>query len=102
MIGAVKIAISLRMADGSLETRLKALLMKAGLPVNIKGIKLSWPIFLRFMQHDKKALAGNIRFVLPLAVGKVKIIDTVPLAVIKNTVFALTGNSSTGTLKKGA
>jgi 3-dehydroquinate synthase len=99
MVGAVKIAVSLQMAaaegeprqgrDGSLETRLKALLMKAGLPVSIKGIKLSWPVFLRFMQHDKKALAGNVRFVLPLAVGKVKIVDTVPLSVIKNTVAYL-------------
>ncbi|MBI5554618.1 MAG: 3-dehydroquinate synthase [Elusimicrobia bacterium] len=86
MVGAVKIAISLQLADSSLEARLKELLTKACLPIRIKGIKLSWPSFLRFLQHDKKVLAGNIRFVLPLAVGKVKIVDTVPLAVIKNMV----------------
>ncbi len=89
MVGAMNIAISLRMADGSLETRLKELLTKAGLPVSIKGIKLSWPIFLRFLQHDKKTLAGNIRFVLPVAIGKVKIVNTVPLSVIKNALVSL-------------
>lgn len=89
MVGAVKIAESLELVDSSVESRLKALLKKAGLPVRIIGLKLSCPIFLRFMRHDKKALAGNIRFVLPLAIGKVKIADTVPMSVIKNTLAYL-------------
>ncbi len=89
MVGAVKIAISLRMADGSLETRLKELLTKAGLPVSIKGIKLSWPRFLRFLQHDKKTLAGDIRFVLPKAIGQVVIYDKINLAIVKETIQTL-------------
>ncbi|MDD5491754.1 MAG: 3-dehydroquinate synthase [bacterium] len=89
MVGAAKIAISLQMADGSLETRLKALLKRAGLPVTIKGIKVTWADFLRFMRHDKKALAGKIRFVLPVGIGKVKIVDTVPLSVIRNVINIL-------------
>ncbi len=39
MVGAVKIAISLQMADGIIEKRLTELLKKAGLPVSIKAIK---------------------------------------------------------------
>lgn len=89
MVGAVKIAESLELVDSSVEARLKALLIKAGLSVSIEGIKFSWPSFLRFMQHDKKALAGDIRFVLPVAVGKVKIVASVPLTVIKNSIASV-------------
>jgi 3-dehydroquinate synthase len=89
MVGAVKIAISLRMTDSSLEDRLKKLLRNAGLPVTIKGVKISWADFLRFMQHDKKVLAGNIRFVLPKAIGQVVIYDRINLAIVKETVQTL-------------
>ncbi len=89
MIGASKIAESLDLVDGSVELRLKALLRKAGLPIAIKSAKVSWPDFLKFMRHDKKMLAGNIRFVLPMTIGKVAIIDRVPLALIKNAMISL-------------
>jgi 3-dehydroquinate synthase len=90
MIGAVKIPISLQLADSSIEKRLTVLLKKAGLPVNIKGVEVSWADFLRFMRHDKKVLAGKIRFVLPQKVGKVTIVDSVPLAEIKRVLISLT------------
>ncbi|MDD5259975.1 MAG: 3-dehydroquinate synthase [bacterium] len=89
MVGAVKIAESLELVDSSVGDRLRALLTKAGLPVVIKNIKISWANFLRFMQHDKKVLAGKIRFVLPVRIGQVKIVDTVPLPIIKEIVKSL-------------
>ncbi len=89
MIGAARIAECLKLNAEGISGRMEKLLIKAGLPVQVKGVKLVWADFLRFMQHDKKVLAGNIRFVLPVAIGKVKIIDTVPLPVIKEVINSL-------------
>lgn len=89
MIGASQIAECLKLNTGGIAGRMVKLLKKAGLPVTIKGVKVTWADFLRFMRHDKKVLAGKIRFVLPVGIGKVKIVDSVPLAVIKNIINSL-------------
>ncbi|MDD5131686.1 MAG: 3-dehydroquinate synthase [bacterium] len=93
MVGAAKIAECLKLNAEEITDRLEKLLKEAELPVSIRGIKISWADYLRFMRHDKKVLAGKIRFVLPVEIGKVKIVDTVPLSVIKNTIVSLTKGS---------
>ena len=89
MIGAAKIAECLKLNAEGITDRLEKLLKEAGLPVTIKGVKVTWADFLRFMQHDKKILAGDIRFVLPKAIGQVVIYDKINLAIVKKTVQTL-------------
>lgn len=61
---------------------LNKLLTNIGLPEYIEKIALSK--ILSVMRHDKKFLAGRNRFVLVERIGKVKVIEGVPPAVIKN------------------
>ncbi|SUG53480.1 3-dehydroquinate synthase [Salmonella enterica subsp. diarizonae] len=51
--------------------RIIALLERAGLPVNGPR-EMSAQAYLPHMLRDKKVLAGELRLVLPLAIGKVK------------------------------
>ncbi len=60
---------------------LNKLLTNIGLPEYIEKVAL--PKILSVMRHDKKFLAGRNRFVLAQQIGKVKVIEGIPLEVIK-------------------
>lgn len=66
--------------DAELPTRLEGLLVKYGLPVFYKA--LSMDSILEAMGHDKKALKGKNRFVLPVAFGKTQVVRDIPVPVI--------------------
>lgn len=89
MVGAMKIANSLELVDSSAEQRLKKVLLKAGLPVYIKEETIYWGRFLEFLKRDKKVLNEKMRFVLPLEIGRVEIVDEVPLEIIRDALGAL-------------
>lgn len=93
MVGACKIAGELGIADHSIEMRVKNLLEKVGLPVRIEGICLAWDRFFDFLQRDKKALEGKIRFVLPTKIGQVKLVESVPLTLVEKTMKSLVSKS---------
>ncbi|RUO23868.1 3-dehydroquinate synthase [Aliidiomarina minuta] len=52
--------------------RILRLLVAAGLPVNAPST-ISWPEWQQLMGRDKKVQAGQIRYVLPTAIGAAKI-----------------------------
>ena len=60
--------------------KLNDLLSRIGLPGRIRKIKNA-DIF-RHMRHDKKFLSSKNRFVLMVRIGKVKILEDIPDAVI--------------------
>jgi len=60
---------------------LETLLSNIGLPERIKGVSLAR--ILQVMVHDKKFKAGKNRFVLPVQIGKVKIVEGVAADVIQ-------------------
>ena len=66
--------------------QLEDLLTALGLPARIK--KLGIKKILISMAHDKKFKAGKNRFVLLCEIGKVKIVEGVPLGVIEGAVKA--------------
>ncbi len=71
MLAASRIAIRLNKCDKSAYDRLHSLMKRAGLPTSIpQKLKINMPSLLETMRHDKKAVAGTNRFVLPTTIGK--------------------------------
>ncbi len=68
--------------------RLEQLITAVGLPVDLKGVKLSR--ILQLMQHDKKFVAGKNRFVLAYDIGGVKVVEGIPLLLIQQAIRART------------
>jgi len=65
-----------RFRQGDFE-RMERLIGKFGLPTRTRD--LDPRAMLELMKRDKKAKAGKIRFVLPLAIGRVDVFDDVPI-----------------------
>ncbi|MFO0752817.1 MAG: 3-dehydroquinate synthase [Thermodesulfovibrionales bacterium] len=68
---AARLAVSLGMLDASQADRIEALLEAYGLPSRLPG-DLNRDALLSHMLIDKKAVAGEIRFVLPERIGQVR------------------------------
>jgi len=75
MVLASRLSEALGTIDGDVTTRLRALLARAGLPVEAPSLdETEW---LRWMSGDKKADAGRLRFVVLDALGRSRV-ATVP------------------------
>lgn len=76
MICASRLAERLKMIPAEITHRQKKLLERFGLPT---APDTSWPLdaLMMAMQHDKKAVAGRLRFVLPTRIGQVDLVDNV-------------------------
>jgi 3-dehydroquinate synthase len=82
MVAANRLAVARGLLDEQSARRIERLLNKLELPTRRPGLdadKVWW-----IMQHDKKALAGRIRMVLPTKLGAAEIFDdTEPQAIRK-------------------
>ncbi len=87
---AAEISCQLGMFDRKEAELLNKVLTQIGLPQWIQKLNLS--DILRVMKHDKKFLSGKNRFVLVEKIGKVKIVEGVPLEVIKKSIQAYIKN----------
>ena len=67
--------------------RIHQVLDNIGLPQKIR--KVSIKSILARMQHDKKFRAGKNRFVLATAIGRVKVLEGVPLRIVTQAIKAL-------------
>ena len=81
MVAAARIARELGILGGGELARLTGLLETIGLPVAIKG--LDSDKIIEAMKHDKKIVAGKIRFVLPRAIGDVFVTEEVSLPLVE-------------------
>jgi shikimate kinase / 3-dehydroquinate synthase len=81
MLCAVQMGLDLGICDSNLETRLRALLIKAGLPIAFTGYKNA--DLLGAMVHDKKRKRGRMRFIVPRSLGKVDIVTEPNLEIIE-------------------
>ena len=66
LVFATALADVLDLAPTSLRERLEALLDAAGLPIRARLPRATWT----FLQRDKKARAGRIRWILPRTIGR--------------------------------
>jgi len=69
--------------------RIRDLIKRAGLPVRARSISLNRAIEAYY--HDKKFTKGSNRFVLPLDIGRVEVIEGIPELLIKNVVKKYVG-----------
>lgn len=68
MVMAAELSVRLGLVPAAYAARLKALIVRAGLPVS--GPRLGAARYLELMRHDKKAEGGEIRFVVIESPGR--------------------------------
>lgn len=82
MVAAGQLAVALNLWTESCAERQFALIAKAGLPTHIPaGIEID--AIVSTLKLDKKVQAGQVRFVLPQAIGTVTITDQVDSQVLR-------------------
>ncbi|MCG3732257.1 3-dehydroquinate synthase [Vibrio cincinnatiensis] len=69
------------------QARIRAILERAHLPVHTPD-SMTFEDFIQHMMRDKKVLAGELRLVLPTAIGRSEVVKGVPQAVIKQAIEA--------------
>lgn len=89
MIAAAGISDKLGMLSTEEAGKIRNLIGRAGLPVNLKNIECS--AILKALGHDKKFAHGINRFVLPLKIGRVKIIDDIAQGSIVDAIKEIAG-----------
>jgi 3-dehydroquinate synthase len=82
MVAAARLAVLLDLLDETSCRRIEALVRRAGLPTAVPD-GLGAAELVAAMTHDKKARAGRITFILPEAVGRVRIVPDVPAAALR-------------------
>jgi 3-dehydroquinate synthase len=75
MVCASRLAERLGRVDARCTARIRSLLQKFGLPVDVP--KLDRRQILDSMMHDKKVAHGQLRFVLPSRLGQVELVGGV-------------------------
>lgn len=87
MVGAALISTRLGFMKVDEVGRIKTLIEHAGLPTKMRGLK-----FLKIyasLLHDKKFTHRKNRFILPLRIGSVRVVEDVPDFVIKDVIKEL-------------
>jgi 3-dehydroquinate synthase len=80
MIAAARIALQMGKFKKKDLSRLKKLVHRAGLPVDIPALDIAF--IIKTMEHDKKIIDGKTMFVLPSAIGKVFISGEVSMQMV--------------------
>ena len=88
-VSAAMLAEKLGLLKPSETGRIQSLIAALGLPVTFTGLAVE--DIIESMYHDKKVLGGKIRFVLPAAIGRVKILSEVPLETVREVLTAQQG-----------
>ena len=87
MIVAAKISLCMGLSKVKTVNRIRALIKTAGLPVKIKNAKLARIITAHY--SDKKFCGKKNRFVLVEKIGKVKVVENIPLEIIEKSLLEL-------------
>ncbi len=80
MVYACIVSEEFGLSDPKLRKRLESLLLKVGLPIRIRKMRLL-EIYKAY-QHDKKFIHGENRLVLPVHIGKVIVKEGIPESII--------------------
>jgi 3-dehydroquinate synthase len=84
MVMAAHLAAELGICSPALVKRQMDLLKTFGLPVSVDVLKIDTAASFRAMMRDKKKAQGQLRFVLPVRIGKVMIRAGIPAGEIRN------------------
>ncbi|MDD4767937.1 MAG: 3-dehydroquinate synthase [Desulfotomaculaceae bacterium] len=86
MASAARLAAAMGLLPAAQVRRIVSLLSRAGLPVSLPP-SLDSGDMIAAMRQDKKARAGRLTFVLPLAIGSVKLFDDLPEELVREALF---------------
>jgi 3-dehydroquinate synthetase len=91
MVAATQIAVEMGLAEASLRNRIETVLSAWDLstrcpPFNAEAI---WDA----MAHDKKRQSGQLRWILPEAIGEVHIVPEVPRHIVRSVLLGLGARS---------
>jgi 3-dehydroquinate synthase len=89
MLAAGKISNKLGMLSTRELSRIESIIKKAGLPASAPEFGVDQ--LVDAMRHDKKVLAGKIRFVLLASIGKATVIDEVSLSLVEEVLSDYSG-----------
>ncbi len=81
MAVAARISSMLGLIENAQGARIESLIRKAGLPTRIRALRPE-AIYEAHL-HDKKFIRGRNRFVLPVTIGKARVVEGIPKAVIR-------------------
>lgn len=80
---AAKLAEKRKLIDADFVRRQETLLGNLGLPISL-GTAHPTDELIAVMRRDKKAVAGQMRFILPTRLGEVKLFDDVPEPLVRD------------------
>jgi len=89
MIAAAEIARDIRVCSAKTAERIKAAVVAYG---PLPAIALRTEDIVSRLATDKKTISGNLHFVLPEKIGKVKIVSNVPGEVVYRSITAITNH----------
>lgn len=81
---ATDISFQLGMVTEVTAGRINRILSQVGLPEKVTNQSLA--NILKLMKHDKKFISGKNRFVLVSRIGKVKVVEDLPMELIKSSI----------------
>lgn len=90
LICAARVAELSHHAGLGLVDQVRGMLHSAGLPVVARGLASSGEIYER-MTHDKKAVGGTLRLILPTTLGSAKVVTGIPRELILEAIDAIRG-----------
>jgi 3-dehydroquinate synthase len=76
MAAAGKIANRMKLFSGRDLARLTRVIAQAGMPLALPDVDLA--AIMEAMKHDKKVVRGKLRFVLPVRIGQVNVVEVEP------------------------
>ena len=83
MVAAGRIAIKMERWDPADVQRQNQVIKTAKLPTQLPGL-LDPEVLIQALQWDKKVKDGQVRFILPTAIGQVELRDDVPPSIIRS------------------
>ncbi len=87
MVCAARTAREMKMFKASDCRRVELLIRRLHLPVSVNGLEAEAKRVLSAMTRDKKKKSGKLRFVLPVAIGKVVVRDDAPSTLVKRMIL---------------
>lgn len=83
MVVAARLAVNLGYLDRAAAEKIESLVSLAGLPLHVPA-EIPTTALLDAMQQDKKVTGGELTFVLPERIGKVRIVRGIPLDAVRS------------------
>lgn len=85
MVLAAKTAEATQRISAADVSRICSLIERAGLPIRAPET-MTFDIFIQHMMRDKKVLSGQLRLVLPTAIGQADVVSDVPQATLQHVI----------------